>query len=74
MGSRGIIRPGSGADRWFELKSQVHQKLVNSLTEGLGSPKQVAEELLARAEIDPALRPQALTVADWVRLHRSVST
>ena len=32
MGSRGIVRPGSGADRWFELKSQVHQKLVNSLT------------------------------------------
>src|SRR5215475_6471234 len=26
------MRPGSGADRWFELKSQVHQKLVNSLT------------------------------------------
>src|SRR4249920_2187619 len=32
MGSRGITRPGSGADRWFALKSQVHQKLVNSLT------------------------------------------
>ena len=32
MGSRGVVRPGSGADRWFELKSQVHQKLVNSLT------------------------------------------
>src|SRR5947207_4160472 len=32
MGSRGIVRPGSGADRWFELKTQVHQKLVNSLT------------------------------------------
>src|SRR6266542_2734083 len=32
MGSRSIPRPGSGADRWFELKSQVHQKLVNSLT------------------------------------------
>src|SRR5213596_516974 len=32
MGNRGIVRPGSGADRWFELKSQVHQKLVNSLT------------------------------------------
>ena len=31
MGSR-LVRPGSGADRWFELKSQVHQKLVNSLT------------------------------------------
>ena len=32
MGSRSVVRPGSGADRWFELKSQVHQKLVNSLT------------------------------------------
>src|SRR5258706_5525124 len=31
MGSR-LVRPGSGADRWFELKSQVHQKLVTSLT------------------------------------------
>src|SRR5215813_2109472 len=31
MGSR-LVRPGSGADRWFELKTQVHQKLVNSLT------------------------------------------
>src|ERR1035437_8153778 len=32
MGSRSVVRPGSGADRWFELKSQVHSKLVNSLT------------------------------------------
>src|SRR5437588_837155 len=32
MGSRGIVHSGSGADRWFALKSQVHQKLVNSLT------------------------------------------
>src|SRR5690242_10247035 len=32
LGSRSLARPGSGADRWFELKSQVHQKLVNSLT------------------------------------------
>src|SRR5262249_27008318 len=31
MGSR-LVRPGSGVDRWFELKSEVHQKLVNSLT------------------------------------------
>jgi len=27
-----MVRPGSGADRWFELKSQVHHKLLNSLT------------------------------------------
>ena len=32
MSSRPIVRPGSGADRWFELKSHVHQKLLNSLT------------------------------------------
>ena len=32
MGSRGLIRPGSGADRWFEIKSMVHHKLLNSLT------------------------------------------
>ena len=27
-----MARPGSGADRWFDIKSQVHQKLLNSLT------------------------------------------
>ena len=32
MSSRPLIRPGSGADRWFELKSQVHRKLLNALT------------------------------------------
>jgi pilus assembly protein CpaF len=31
VGSR-LIRPGSGTDRWFEIKSTVHQKLLNSLT------------------------------------------
>src|SRR3954468_17419892 len=32
MSSRPMVRPGSGADRWFEIKSQVHAKLLNSLT------------------------------------------
>jgi pilus assembly protein CpaF len=32
LGSRPLVRPGSGADRWFEVKSQVHAKLLNSLT------------------------------------------
>jgi pilus assembly protein CpaF len=32
VSSRPSARPGSGADRWFELKSQVHHKLLNSLT------------------------------------------
>ncbi len=32
MGSRSLVRPGSGADRWFEIKSMVHRKLLDSLT------------------------------------------
>ena len=32
MGSRPLVRPGSGSDRWFEIKSQVHRTLLNSLT------------------------------------------
>ena len=31
MGSRTIVRPGSGSDRWFEIKSKIHLKLLNSL-------------------------------------------
>ena len=32
MGSHTIPRSGSGADRWFGIKSQIHSKLINSLT------------------------------------------
>ncbi len=32
MSSRPLVRPGSGADRWFEIKSMVHRKLLDSLT------------------------------------------
>src|SRR5438874_13142978 len=31
MGSRTIVRPGSGSDRWFDIKSKIHLKLLNSL-------------------------------------------
>src|SRR2546428_8506685 len=30
MGSRTLTRP-TGADRWFEIKSKIHSKLLNSL-------------------------------------------
>jgi 16S rRNA (adenine1518-N6/adenine1519-N6)-dimethyltransferase len=50
---------------------QPRKQLANSLADGLGSPKPAAIELLIRAAIDPALRPQDLAVADWVRLFRS---
>jgi pilus assembly protein CpaF len=32
MTPRTLARPGAGAERWFEIKSQVHIKLLNSLT------------------------------------------
>src|SRR5579871_3560124 len=32
MSSRTLPRPGSGADRWFGIKSRIHSKLLNSLS------------------------------------------
>ncbi len=32
MGSRAPVRPTTGADRWFKFKSEVHQKLVATLS------------------------------------------
>ena len=32
MATRTLPRPGSGADRWFQIKTQIHGKLLNSLT------------------------------------------
>ena len=32
MGARTIPGAGSGADRWFEIKSRIHGRLINSLT------------------------------------------
>ena len=32
MSTRPLTRPSSGADRWFELRSKVHLKLLNALS------------------------------------------
>jgi pilus assembly protein CpaF len=32
MGSRTIPRPGTNSDRWFAIKTQIHSKLLNTLT------------------------------------------
>ena len=50
---------------------QPRKTLANSLSDGLGIPKTEAIEHLRGADIDPALRPQALALTDWVRLFRS---
>ena len=61
MGSRSIVRPVSGADRWFELKSQVHSKLVNSLT-----PEQLKD--LNKDSV----RPQVGTVVEKLIIDESL--
>jgi 16S rRNA (adenine1518-N6/adenine1519-N6)-dimethyltransferase len=50
---------------------QPRKTLANSLAEGLAIPKEVAIARLTTVGIDPTLRPQALAVADWVRLYRN---
>ncbi|MGB9604758.1 MAG: CpaF family protein, partial [Bryobacteraceae bacterium] len=32
MATRTLTRPSTGTERWFEIKSQIHSKLLNSLT------------------------------------------
>jgi 16S rRNA (adenine1518-N6/adenine1519-N6)-dimethyltransferase len=50
--------------------TQPRKTLLNSLAQGLGSDKPAVAERLRRAAIDGSLRPQALGIADWVRLYR----
>jgi 16S rRNA (adenine1518-N6/adenine1519-N6)-dimethyltransferase len=50
---------------------QPRKKILNSLSEGLQAERTVALELLDRAGIDAARRPQELDVADWIRLFRA---
>ncbi len=75
MGSRILSRPGTGTERWFEIKSQIHSKLLNSLTpdqlrelnkEGVRSQIGVAVEKLVSEEAIP------LTVAERERLIEEV--
>jgi 16S rRNA A1518/A1519 N6-dimethyltransferase RsmA/KsgA/DIM1 with predicted DNA glycosylase/AP lyase activity len=49
---------------------QPRKILANSLADGLGVTRIEAVEYLRKAEIDPARRPQALDLTEWVRLFR----
>lgn len=51
--------------------SERRKKLRSSLSGGLGISKPEAEQLLARAGIDPNLRAQALSLDDWYRLYQN---
>jgi len=51
--------------------SERRKKLRSSLSGGLHISKTEAEELLAKAGIDPNLRAQALTLQDWHKLYQA---
>jgi 16S rRNA (adenine1518-N6/adenine1519-N6)-dimethyltransferase len=50
---------------------QPRKTLANSLADGLIVTRAEASDRLRRAAIDPSLRPQALSVAEWARLFRT---
>ncbi len=75
MATRTLSRPATGTERWFEIKSQIHSKLLNSLTpeelralnrEGMRDQIGLAVEKLVAEEAVP------LTVAERERLIEEV--
>lgn len=70
--------PGNKEDKAFfrVVKagfSQRRKTLLNSLSAGLHLSKQETEELLKRADINPASRPQELSLKDWHGLYSQSS-
>jgi len=75
MATRTLTRPSTGTERWFELKSQIHTKLLNSLSpeelralnsDGMRGQIGVAVEKLVAEEAVP------LTLAERERLIEEV--
>lgn len=61
----------------FSLATMAFQRkrktISNGLMMGTGSSRAEIEDLLARAGIDPKLRPQAVDLQSWLRLANEVS-
>lgn len=51
--------------------SQKRKQLRNSLSGGLGIPKQAASTLLETAEISPQRRAETLSLAEWTQLYQA---
>jgi 16S rRNA (adenine1518-N6/adenine1519-N6)-dimethyltransferase len=50
---------------------QRRKQLANSLANNFVIPKARVEDWLREAEIDPSIRPERLTVDDWIRICRT---
>jgi 16S rRNA (adenine1518-N6/adenine1519-N6)-dimethyltransferase len=68
--------PAEQRDHFFTVLragfSTPRKQLANSLALGLRIDPAEARAALTRAQIEPTLRPQALAVADWLRLAQAV--
>jgi 16S rRNA (adenine1518-N6/adenine1519-N6)-dimethyltransferase len=54
--------------------SQKRKQLVNTLTSGLGLPKQTARWILDAASISPDRRAETLTLPEWAAIERVVAS
>ncbi len=56
----------------FRLATMAFQRkrktISNGLSQGLGHPKQDVDRILASAGLDPTLRPQNLSLQDWIAI------
>jgi 16S rRNA (adenine1518-N6/adenine1519-N6)-dimethyltransferase len=59
-----VVRAGFG---------QKRKQLANSLSAGLELPKNVVQEALTRAEIDPRRRAETLTLDEWGTLCQTLA-
>lgn len=75
LGSRPITRPAAGADRWFGIRSQIHAKLLNSLSpdqlkelnkEGVREQIGIVVERLMRDEAIPMTVPERERVIEEI--------
>lgn len=61
----------------FRLATMAFQRkrktISNGLSQGLGVPKPEAEAMLERAGIATSLRPQAVSLEDWISLARAAT-
>lgn len=51
--------------------AQPRKQLLNNLVHGLGCSRAEIHAVLSQAEITPTIRPERLSVADWMRVYRA---
>jgi 16S rRNA (adenine1518-N6/adenine1519-N6)-dimethyltransferase len=70
--------PAEERERFFRVVragfSAPRKQLRNTLAQGLGLPSGEAASMIEAAGLDASLRPQKLSVDDWMRLSRQAAT